>query len=685
MSEPPSSPVDSRLERDFIELATRPLEDTPEARDEARGELMGRLMQERLPDQEAKVEAALSRLAKQQPGSWRWKGVLASVALLLTLAILAAFRILVTLPEIQLAPIVLAKRSPQAWFNRLPERDRDFISAGNSKTFYFPLRRPQWEVLADLELYRKAFPDDPAVYECYALQYVEASNTLPPDYNEVWQRLDPDNGIWNLWAAGAKMIRPPGTTSYPPGTVEEAMRLLGAALSAPRLDTRMPELQVRRMEKFPKLPATYLGNAMLLQLAEPVKENRGETILSASMISALIHYEGMECWQTRDQERLKSLIAAWRQVASHLFLECSNYENFNSKLYLLIMGASLQSHAGSLNLGAEQKQMAQLMNRIDSLTPISVKRTGSGGHYGLTRNHPGLVQTEGASTLARRRAERSRIEDPPEAYVPGRRSEIAAVDRFLAMAAAILLLPVVTLAWFESWRRGRRVNGLADGLRPLFSWADTAWTIALGGILPLLWYWGITRLTSLGLHDFELSQRRPYLAQALQGLSCLLLSLALMLQVARWRLGRKLGFLNLTPRHPWLGWAVVAVTALLLPALGALRWISSAGGPEIFYGFIAACGIPVLWLLWQAGALFFSPGSTALGGVLQSRLLIAPLATACMLMIGIQLPLKSSEQHWLSLDEVTRCDLSRGGIPPAEARKVAELARQLAAVLRDEN
>ncbi|QJE96726.1 hypothetical protein [Luteolibacter luteus] len=688
MSAPqPPSPSDSRLERDFIELATLTLEDAPGARDEARGELMARLMQSPTPDRDARLESALSRMAKVLPTPWQWRGVLSSAAVLLTLLVLLGIQVFIAAPEIQLFRIGQGKGNPQAWFDKLPEADRDFIAAGKAQGIYSGLFGGQPRTIAGLDRYRQAYPDDPAVFEYCAQAYIREAKTLPPGYEETWKRIDPDNGIWNLLAAVLKSARPAGTGTPPPEDLAEARRLLDAALSAPYLDTRIPELSVRRLAKFPLLPQTFVGNSAGLRFAEPVVTSGYDVSLTANEVSRLFHILAMHYSTTRDQdgqknqERLRSLIPAWRELSARLLLESNSYGNFHSKLYLLSMGSVLESSAGALNLGTEEKRVGQLLAEIERIVPIGLSRRS--GRYGLVTIHPGVNHTEGASTLAKRRAERSRIGDPPEAYLPGRLSEIAAVDRFLAMASALLLLPVMALAWFESFRRGRRVNGLADGLRPLFSWADTAWTITLGCVLPLLWYWGITRLTPLGLHDLDLAPRRPYLAPALQGFSALLLSLVLMLQALQWRLHRRLGFLGLAPRHLWIGWAVAGFTAALLPSLGALRSVSSAGGPEILYGFIAACGIPLLWLLWQAGALLFSPGSSALAGVLLARLLIAPLAVACALMLGIQIPLKSIEQHWLSLDEVTRCDLSQGGIPPAEAKKVEELARRLASVLRD--
>ena len=77
---PPDPGAQSPAERDFIELATRPLETAPNVRDEARGELMERLSRQPPHHREAAAEVAVSRLAKTVPGRWRGKALAAAVA-----------------------------------------------------------------------------------------------------------------------------------------------------------------------------------------------------------------------------------------------------------------------------------------------------------------------------------------------------------------------------------------------------------------------------------------------------------------------------------------------------------------------------------------------------------------------------------------------------------------------------
>src|SRR5690606_27999239 len=81
--------------------------------------------------------------------------------------------------------------------------------------------------------------------------------------------------------------------------------------------------------------------------------------------------------------------------------------------------------------------------------------------------------------------------DPAEddsMYAPGRNAEYALLDQILALISLVLLFLALYLACFESIRRGRRVNGLASGLMPLFDWKDSFWISGLGAAFPLAWY-----------------------------------------------------------------------------------------------------------------------------------------------------------------------------------------------------
>lgn len=292
------------------------------------------------------------------------------------------------------------------------------------------------------------------------------------------------------------------------------------------------------------------------------------------------------------------------------------------------------------------------------------------------------IDARSMSTLARRQASFSH---PPRAsnnYEPGRWAEHVAAERFFTLISAVLVMFPLAGVSLESFRRDKRVNGLADGLNPLFRGADMARIIGLGGGVPLLWYWLVTRLTPFGCRDIGMTFFQPIPPVAIQWVATLLLSGVLMLQAGQWRLKAQLGFLGLGKKGHVAGWIVAGIAALIVPLAGSVRWLSG-GEKEFLQGVAAGCGIPLLWLVWQAGAVLFSASGSALGGVLLSRRLITPLAVVCLILLGLQPMLLSVEQSWLAKDTVTRIDRSRGGIPVGEADAVEQLAKALSELLAE--
>jgi hypothetical protein len=249
------------------------------------------------------------------------------------------------------------------------------------------------------------------------------------------------------------------------------------------------------------------------------------------------------------------------------------------------------------------------------------------------------------------------------------------------LAAAFLVLLFLAGAGIEGFRRGRRLNGLADGLRPLFTPADLAWTAALGLALPALWYLGITRFTPLGLRDIGLGFYHPPPA-LIQAAAALVFTLLMIVQTLRGRITRRAGFLALRPRCPWIGWAMAGIAAAVIPLAGVVRGMTG-NETQALQAISATGGLPLLWLLWEAAAVVFSPRDQALGGVLLSRRLILPFAALATLLLGAGIPLRAGERHWHARDPLTRVDRENGGMALWEARIMEVLRSQIRAVFPD--
>jgi hypothetical protein len=253
-------------------------------------------------------------------------------------------------------------------------------------------------------------------------------------------------------------------------------------------------------------------------------------------------------------------------------------------------------------------------------------------------------------------------------FTPGRKAEYAFFDQLVVLLSLTGLLVTALIVCIESVRRGRRLNGLADGLAPLFTAADHLWIAGLGAILPLLWYLAITRLTPLGCRDIGIIEF-GFPPSLIQSLAAFLLIGVMVVQTARWRITRRAGFLALGGRRLIVGWITALLPAAVIPLTGTVRDISG-DTDDFLLAMALACGIPALWLLWQGGAKVFSPAASALDGVLLARKMAWPVMGLVVLLVAGHPLLRASERKWLARDEITRCDPASGGITKLEQLSV---------------
>lgn len=632
----------------FAELATRPLEAHPDLREEARAEVFGRLAHTG-----ADTTAASGRLESSRPRS-SWRLACFSAITLILLSLCACWQVKNALPEARALQGLVHFGSSLNYKDRLREqldqetRDFVFASIGSDPDAVKNLQR-QWEL----------HPDELGVYEELVHRRIAAREGLPPDFSATWRRLDPDNGMWLFLEAVGKNEewRSKGPTAGETFS-HETLDLLSQSGSAPRFKSYLPELRTRRL--------AMLGSTDTL--AEEV-----EVILYS--ISALwapsVRYQhdailtfgkaAQQAVADKDAAELAALIKSYEHLPGRLAAN-------GNTLLDLIPPATSWSEAGKVMLQASR----DLGLREEEVRMDELGKQFADYHAAYRRS---AADTRPMSSLARLMVSGSLPDVVVEAsaFEPGRRVEYAVMERMSAMLAAIVVLLFLAAAGVESFRRGRRLNGLAAGLEPLFRPADLMWTLALGVAGPVLWYYGVTRWTPFGLRDMGMTyyEQHPILIQ--EG-AALVFTLLMIVQIARWRVAARVGFLALKPARPWIGWTMTAIAAVVMLLTSGVRWLS--GNEQRYLQAIAATGgLPLLWLLWEAGMLLFSPRNQALGGVLLCRRMVVPLTMLAALLLACWGPLVSIERHWHALDGVTRVDRKCGGLTLLESR-VTERARE---------
>jgi hypothetical protein len=448
---------------------------------------------------------------------------------------------------------------------------------------------------------------------------------------------------------------------------QDVSSLLKQAALAPSFESHLPELRRKRLSILPPTAAMaeetrvflYSNSALLLPTY-------------GIQLEALVAGFGDETKRlviAKDTEGLRQLIRAWENLAGRLASSGSTFlDQTIAQSSVRESGRFLQTASADLGLTDEESEISRKLALLTPSVSLSRSSTDSRPMSSLAQ-----IMHFGPARWAT---------STPAEFEPGRRVEYAVAERMACLAAAVLVLFFLAGAAIESFRRGRRLNGLADGLRPLFNPVDLAWTAGLGLVLPALWYLGITRFTPLGLRDIGFSFYSPAPA-LIQVAAALVFALLTIVQTARWRITRRAGFLALRPRLPWIGWTMAGIAAAVIPLAGIVRAMTG-NETRVLQAIAATGGLPLLWLLWEAAAVVFSPRDQALGGVLLSRRLILPFTALAALLLGAGIPLRAVERHWHARDPLTRADRENGGMALWEARIVEALRSQILAVFPDD-
>lgn len=598
--------TESPAERHFIEMATRSLEGQPEVRDEARGELMERLSRQNPVTREAMAEAAVARLAKSEPQRWTPKAITLAVAWVVLTGIWVYFNYF----SYQLA--------------------EEFDTTWQTAT---SIHKPATTDPAAIT--------DPADFEALLNSESGHFSTSSPDYRTTWMRLDEGNGAWS-WREALVLAQEalrPGGSATPEEKMAEAWQRIEEAARAPRFKVWQPE---RDAAQIAALGAPKDGLENVIRAGGGVYRWFHHMGNARDLPKNVVAARAKVLVEAKDQEGLRQAICDWETLCVRLSADALKADDLLPAANLIAAGEPLSAAAGDLGMRAEKERLDLQMQGMASGDPDSFPTSHNPAAGMMVQTLYGLEQ------------------NLPEAeWRPGRMVEFTLVERVLVLAGAPLLLLALALVAIESVRRGRRVNGLANGLGPLFNGEDGLWLIGLGVLAPFAWYWGITRLTPLGCRDVGFFHFH-YPPTVFQGGAGVLLLLVAIVQTGQWRIARRGQLLGLGPRMLWPGWLVLAIAALAVPAGGIGRFLNSRDIDQYYLMFAATCGIPLLWLLWRGGALIFGPKSNALGGVLLARASALPLALAVAALVACYPLLLSQEKNWLAQDRVTGWDLKHG-------------------------
>lgn len=596
----------------FLDLATRPLEGAPELRDEAKSELMARAGHAGVPFEMLDLAEPLGRLEKATPLKSRPRRLALPGALVVTIAaVLCAAGML----AYDIALMSMANRHAfqrQVRFGSPEENPflSDYVRRNAPGLPLGPGILGGGDGLTEPALWLARHPDDLAMWQEFVTRQAFQADWKGFDEatKEVIARLDADNALWPLltlprWVQSSCdrnfRYRRAGTVN--PVTDEAgfqtALRIFSEAAGKGRYHDRSGSLVRRQIDAFP--PTRSLADDLVVQgFTGFVSQPFGHYSIFPGSFAAMAEVQCARLVTANDHEGLRKFHGEWQQL---LRLVRESPEPLASQdatlLHLRAMGEVFARTFGGVGMTGEKLQTQEQLDRIPHSIYVPLP--------------PELRKVAGARLL-----NGSPFATLSEAEVlPSRKTELAFLDRHVAVSLALLALVFCGLVGLEACRRPKVVKGTAKGLMPLFRREDHLWIGGLGLALPWLWWGIVTRLTPLGLHGADPDQIEiASLGLLGQPLTALILGMVLLLQTVRWRWALRGGFLALGGSPFWPGWMVALLTALAIPAFGLVPFLDLRGDDRNFFllgvSGMAACGL--LWLLWVGIMNLFTPRASAL-------------------------------------------------------------------------
>lgn len=653
----------------FLDLATRPLVGAPELRDEAKGELMARAGHAGVPFEMLDLAEPLGRLENATPLKTRPRRLALLGALVLTLAaVLTAAGML----AYDIALMSMANRhvfQRQVRFGSPEENPflSDHVRRNAPGLPLGPGILNGKDSLTEPALWLAHHPDDLAMWQEFVTR--QASQQDWKDFDEATkeaiERLDPDNALWPLLTLPPRIqsscdpnfrYRPKGTVN--PVTDEAgfqtALRMFSEAAAKGRYHDRSGSLVRRQIEAFPL--ARSLADELVVQgFTGFVSQPFDHYSKFSGSFAAMAEIQCGRLVTANDQEGLRKFHGEWQDL---LQLVRESPEPLPSQdptlLNLRAMGEVFARSFDGLGMTEEKLRTEEQLDRIPHHTYVPLP--------------PELRKVAGARLLNGSAPTTLSAGE----VLPSRKTELAFLDRHVAVSLALLALVFSGLVGLECCRRSKVVKGTAKGLMPLFQREDHLWIGGLGLALPWLWWGIITRLTPLGLHGADPDQLEiASLGLLGQPLTALILGMVLLLQTVRWRWAIRGGFLALGGSPFWPGWMVALLTALAIPAFGLIAFFDLRGDDRNFFllgvSGMAACGL--LWLLWVGIMTLFTPRASALRPNLAMRVLLPWTFAGIFSLIAAFGVSTFMERRWFSKDPLLPSWTSKTHLNALEERR----------------
>ncbi|MBK1830630.1 hypothetical protein JIN77_07825 [Verrucomicrobiaceae bacterium R5-34] len=557
-------------------------------------------------------------------------------------------------------------------------------------------------------------PENPAYYIEYATAYHQDMGSLPSDFLEQANAIDSGNGWYALVAAGVaaegsvEKKPTPVTTSSPRGRRSRKGRIpkararsavsatpvkkplveyrvldetkYQAALAGLYQSASLPQFDSHQMELLKQRVALLPQNGDFATRLKPVAylASMSSPGFIISDLQKVVRAEATRCGEEKDAEGLRKLIGAWDTTGRRLNADTVTLiDALLARAWVEGAFETLAKAADQCDLPAEAQRFAALDEDAKARKELRNQRSDQSAALDSLERRGGILYHLAMPSI-------TRTVDFPERVAgvdlkPGRMVDHAFFGRILSAMAWLLMLSFSVVVWVYRYRYGKVVRRLSTTLMSLARPLDWLWIIGAGVLLPLAYYWLITRYSPWSSHHQALTYlvALPALGQFL---SMLVLMLTLPLLIARWRLRQRAGMLGFDLGGNSKAWLWPALAILALPSFGIV--IEDYERMKlVVWSALASTAVCALWTLVRAVMACFGKRDQALQRVLVSRLLVAPYALATVIMAILVTVHHQEEYHWVQKDTNFLPSVEEPGFTRYEYRITQQARKELAEVM----
>lgn len=666
----------------FIEAAVAPLGDNAELKITAELALRQAITAE-------VAEDAGVRVAKSDRGPLirRWRPALTAVAFMgFGLILAAALHYLATIkPLIQIlsamggSPVTgSTDYDHEAKLARELDQRKRLLLIGDPSQ---PTTSLRWKALWDSQ------PDNPAYFADYATAYLSEHKELPPAFLKTAGELDPENAWFP--AIAASVLCSQSTREIPrsdeekrakapkrhaitdPSKLADAMVLFRQVAGMKRFDSYQESLTVQRIRLLP--PRTDWVDQLppLVYVAA-----QRSSMIQIRQLAAGISAESGRLSSTGDLADLAALVSDWEAFV-RMYASTADATLIDSLVKFLVVKSGYRSLAtASTDLGLESENIR--LNAISTaIDDLQSRRKALIGERGNFQNRASMLAAMSLPTVTRQALNAPDIRD--EDLKPGRLAEHEFLGKGLSAAVAGSVGAFMIILMAYRFRGGFLRRTLSERLTFLLQAKDWWWIMGVGTLLPFLAFQIVIRLPLVGAREWAIKVSNFISPCAANGLYVWILILLPVL-IARWRLGKRAGFLGLSWRPSWFGWGLACLLILAIPFApqATLPWNLSE---PVAIGYLLLSHAASWWAMVTAIRGLFSKQEHLLKRVTLSRAVLPAYALTLILTSLAAVAGYALERHWTQRDHLMEVSAEEPGMNRYEHRVMQAMQRELLEVL----